>query len=87
MTAEISHLKTIGTSHRPVPKKIYTPSEYGLLAAVMTMETHLGTVQAYNALCDSAQRLRAVIEAGQAKQGAAMFATDPEFIFPLSDEA
>jgi hypothetical protein len=81
--AEIHQLKTVETTDRPAPKKIWRPCDYGLFGAVKSMETQVGTVEAYNKLCDAAEVLRARIDAGEGKQAAEMFAIDPKFIFPL----
>ncbi|MEI7297332.1 hypothetical protein WCQ02_34845 [Paraburkholderia tropica] len=38
----------------------------------------MGTVEAYNRLCDWAQSLKAKIDAGKAEQQNRLFATDPD---------
>ena len=82
--AEIHQLKTKETTERPAPVKIFRPCDYGLFGAVRSMETQVGTVEAYNKLCDAAAVLKARIDAGEGKQAAEMFAIDPKFIYPLT---
>lgn len=65
-----------------LPKRIMRPCDWGLIGAVRDMETQVGTVEAYNRLCEAAIRLRAKIDAGKAEAPAAMWLTDPKFIYP-----
>jgi hypothetical protein len=50
------------------------------------METQMGTVEAYNRLCDWAQSLKAKIDQGDAKAQHAMWATDPKYIYPAGGD-
>lgn len=61
---------------RPVkiPKRIYRPCDYGLMNAVMGLETQVGTIEAYNRLVAAAEQLRAQIDAGKAKAQNPLFA-------------
>jgi hypothetical protein len=70
------------TTERPAPKRIMRPCEYGLWNAVNSMETQMGTVEAYNRLCDWAESLKAKIDRGDAKAQHSMWATDPKYIYP-----
>lgn len=81
--SNVQQLPVVGTTDREPPKRIMRPAEYGLLGAVRNLETQLGTVEAYNRLCDVAARLKATIDAGEAKAQLSMFATDPAFIYPV----
>ena len=81
--AEIHQLRTAETTTRPAPAKILRPCDYGLLGAINGLVTQVGTVEAYNKLCDAAAVLKDQIDAGEGKQALAMFATDPKFIYPL----
>ena len=65
-----------------LPKPIMRPCDYGLWNAVRAMETQVGTVEAYNRLCQWAAQLHAKIEAGDAKAPHPMWLTDPKFIYP-----
>ena len=80
--AKIHQLKTAETTHREPPKKIVRPCDYGLYLAITAAETQTGTVEAYNKLCDWAEKLKAKIDAGQGLQCHAMWVTDPQFIYP-----
>lgn len=50
------------------------------------METQVGTVEAYNRLCDWAEALKAKIDRGDAKAQSHLFATDPKWIYPAGDD-
>jgi len=50
-----------------VPKRIVRPCDYGLLAAVNSLETQLGTIEAYNRLVEAAASMKARIDAGKTK--------------------
>jgi hypothetical protein len=71
-----------GMSERPAPRRIIRPCEWGLLGTVRDLETQMGTVEAYNRLCDAAQQLKAKIDRGDAEHQHKMWATDPKFIYP-----
>lgn len=81
--SKVEQLPVIGTSDCPAPRRIVRPCEWGLLGAVRDMETQMGTVEAYNRLCDAAQRLKAKIDAGEAQAQHKLFATDPKWIYPV----
>ncbi|WP_186145957.1 hypothetical protein [Burkholderia gladioli] len=70
---------------RAAPKRIMRPCEYGLWGAVKDMETQMGTVEAYNRLCDWAEHLKAKIDRGDAQAQNRLFATDPKMIYPAGD--
>ncbi|WP_156173852.1 hypothetical protein [Cupriavidus basilensis] len=80
--SDIRQLPVQGVAARPAPKKIVRPCEYGMYNAVKDMETQMGSVEAYNRLCEWAAHLKAKIDAGEAVQQHAMWATDPKFIYP-----
>ena len=83
--SNVEQLPVKATSDRSAPKRIMRPCEYGLWGAVKDMETQMGTVEAYNRLCDWAQSLKAKIDAGEAVQQNRLFATDPKWIYPAGD--
>lgn len=56
------------------PKRIMRPCDYGLRGAINSLETQLGTIEAYNRLAEAAHGLREKIESGEAKPQFAMFA-------------
>lgn len=78
----VEQLPVKGTSERPAPRRIIRPCEWGLLGTVRDLETQMGTVEAYNRLCDAAQQLKAKIDAGDAHAQGKMWATDPAWIYP-----
>jgi hypothetical protein len=80
--SNVEQLPVKGSSERPAPRRIIRPCEWGLFGAVRDMETQMGTVEAYNRLCDAAQQLKAKIDAGNAQAQHKMWATDPKFIYP-----
>lgn len=80
--ADIHQLKTNETTTRQPPVPILRPCDYSLLTAVNAMEIQVGTVEAYNKLCDAAAHLKAQIDRGDAKQAMTAYATDPAFIYP-----
>ncbi|MFP3708676.1 hypothetical protein [Paraburkholderia tropica] len=84
--SNVEQLPVKATSDRPAPKRIMRPCEYGLWGAVKDMETQMGTVEAYNRLCDWAQTLKAKIDAGKAEQQNRLFATDPDWIYPAGGD-
>jgi hypothetical protein len=83
--SNVEQLPVKASSDRPPPKRIMRPCEYGLWNAVKSMETQMGTVEAYNRLCDWAESLKAQIDRGEAKAQHSMWATDPNFIYPAGD--
>ena len=85
--SEIRQLPTAKETNRPAPKRIVRPCEYGLWSAVNDVETQMGTVEAYNRLCDWAQSLKAKIDRGEAKAQHPMWATDPKLIYPAGGGA
>jgi hypothetical protein len=70
------------TTDRPAPRRIVRPCEHGLALAIDQMEVEMGSVQAYNQLCDIAGRLKRKIDAGDGIAQHAMWATDPKMIYP-----
>jgi len=83
--SNVEQLPVKATADRPAPKRIMRPCEWGLLGTVRDLETQMGTVEAYNRLCDAAQQLKAKIDAGNAEQQHKMWAIDPKFIYPAGD--
>ncbi len=49
------------------PGPVWQPAQYGLINTVKDVEFQLGTVGAYNALVEHANRLYAKIKSGEAK--------------------
>lgn len=82
--SEIRKLPTSTDTNRPAPKRIMRPCEYGLIVTVRDLETQMGTVEAYNRLCDAAAKLKTKIDAGKAEAQGHLWATDPEWIYPAS---
>ena len=82
MADDIRQLPVVGVASRPAPKRIMRPCDWGLINAVYSMETQVGSVEAYNKLCDAAAQLKAKIDAGNGKAAHSMWATDPKFIYP-----
>lgn len=80
--SDIRQLPVTGVASRPAPARIMRPCEYGLLGAVRDMETQMGSVEAYNRLCDAAARLKRKIDSGDAVAQHSMWATDPKYIYP-----
>lgn len=56
------------------PQQIARPCDWGLQSAVQDAETQLGTIEAYNRLCQWAAHLKARIDAGDVKAQHPMFA-------------
>lgn len=52
------------------PKQILRPADYTLKLAVGSLETQLGTVEAYNRLCAAARGILARIETGETREPA-----------------
>lgn len=82
--SSVEQLPVKASTERPAPKRIMRPCEYGLWGAVKDCETQMGTVEAYNRLCDWAESLKAKIDRGDAKAQHPMWATDPKMIYPAS---
>ncbi|SEI41660.1 hypothetical protein [Paraburkholderia diazotrophica] len=80
--ADVKQLPVQGATSRPAPRRIMRPCEYGLWGTMRDLETQLGTVEAYNRLCDAAAALKAKIDSGNAQAQHKMWATDPNFIYP-----
>ena len=80
--AEIHQLETEQSTIRHVPAKIKRPCDYGLELAISSMETQVGTVEAYNKLCDAAEKLKEKIDGGKSKIAMIQFSTDPAWIYP-----
>lgn len=63
---------------RPVPpKRLMRPCDWGLVTAIMQLETQVGTIEAYNRLCEAAAQLHRKIKAGKAEAQNPLYATDP----------
>lgn len=69
-------------SDRVAPQRIRRPCEWGLIGTVRDLETQMGTVEAYNRLCDAAAALKSRIDAGEATAPAEIWLTDPKWIYP-----
>lgn len=67
-----------------LPVRIMWPCDYGLLGAVRDMETQIGTVEAYNRLCEAAARLKRQVDDGKAKIPHERWLIDPNWIYPAS---
>ena len=85
--SDVRQLPVVQETKRPAPKRIMRPCEYGLWNAVNSMETQMGTVEAYNRLCDWAESLKAKIDGGEGKAQHPMWATDPKMIYPAGGGA
>lgn len=81
--SDIRQLPVVGVASRPAPKRILRPCDYGLMTAVRGLETQVGTVEAYNRLCDAAQALKNKVDRGEAQAQSPLFATDPKWIYPI----
>lgn len=66
-----------GGPMRARPSRLKRPCDWCLDGAVGNLETQLGTVEAYNRLVEAAERLRARIEAGDARPQNLLYAVDP----------
>lgn len=58
----------------PIPRTITRPCDYGLMLTVDSLETQLGTIEAYNRLVKAAEQLRDRIDAGDSKPQNPLFA-------------
>lgn len=85
--SDIRQLPVPSETSRPAPKRIVRPCEWQLLSAVQALETQMGSVEAYNRLCDAAAKLKAKIDAGKGHAQHSMWATDPKWIYPAGDES
>lgn len=65
-----------GRAEVELPKRAMRPCDWGLLAAINSLETQLGTIEAYNRLAEAAHALKAKIDAGNAMPQHLMFAVD-----------
>lgn len=83
----VRKLQTTETTKRAPPKRITRPCDYGLYNAIRECETQVGSVEAYNKLCDAAEAMKRKIDAGRGKQALEFFSTDPAFIYPLGHNA
>ena len=63
-----------GRMEVPEPKRYMRPCDWGLRGAIFSLETQLGTIEAYNRLADAAHALRLQIEGGDAKPQNPIFA-------------
>lgn len=66
--------KPAGRPDQPLPAPIMRPCDWGLIGAIDALETQLGTIEAYNRLAVAAARLKAQIDAGNAKAQNPMYA-------------
>lgn len=65
--ADVVQWPKAGGEIAPLPRRIDKAADYGLLGAVNQMETQWGTIEAYNRLVEHCERLKAQIDAGEAK--------------------
>ena len=86
MTAEIKGFTGDSFPTRSQPKKIFRPCDYGLVIAVNGLETQVGTVEAYNRLCDAALMLKNKIDSGNSEKPHEIWLTDPEWIYPMGQK-
>lgn len=80
--SDIRALKTDSKPTEALPKRIARPCDYGLMAAVRDCETQVGTVEAFNKLCQHAAALKAKIDDGKAVAPHERWLTDPAWIYP-----
>lgn len=66
--------KVAGRADKSPPKPIVRPCDWSLKGAVISLETQLGTIEAYNRLATAAAELKAKIDAGQAQAQNPIFA-------------
>lgn len=81
----MSDVRALPVNSKPtaaLPKRISRPCDYGLLSAVNACETQVGTVEAYNKLCDHAANLKRKIDGGNAEAPHERWLTDPKWIYP-----
>lgn len=83
--SDIRQLPVPNETSRPAPKRVVRPCEWQLFSAVQALETQMGSVEAYNRLCDAALNLKAKIDAGNGHPQHPMWATDPKMIYPAGD--
>jgi hypothetical protein len=69
-------------TNRKAPNRIVRPCEWQLFSAVNALETQMGSVEAYNRLCDAAEAMKKKIDAGDGRAQHPMWATDPTMIYP-----
>lgn len=80
--SNVEQLPAKPSTDRPAPRRIMRPCDFGLISAVQALETQVGTVEAYNRLCDAAAQLKAQIDRGEAKIPYEKWSTDPDWIYP-----
>lgn len=84
---DIRQLPVASETNRPAPKRIVRPCEWELIGAIQALETQMGSVEAYNRLCDAALKLKAKIDSGKGRAQHPMWATDPKMIYPAGGDA
>ena len=80
-----SNVKALPVQAQPtgaLPRRIMRPCDYGLLSAVRACEIQVGTVEAFNRLCEAAAGLKRKIDAGDATAPHDRWLTDPSYIYP-----
>ena len=80
--SDVRQLPVPSETNRKTPKRIVRPCEWQLFSAVNTLETQMGSVEAYNRLCDAAEAMKQKIDAGKGCAQHPMWATDPTMIYP-----
>ncbi|MCA8237696.1 hypothetical protein [Burkholderia cenocepacia] len=85
--SDIRQLPVTQETSRPAPKRIVRPCEWELFNAVRSLETQMGSVEAYNRLCMAAEQLKAKIDRGEGKAQHPMWATDPKMIYPAGGQS
>lgn len=68
--------KVAGRPEAPEPRRLMRPCDWGLLNAIRSLETQLGSIEAYNRLADAAHALKAKIDAGKAEPQNPLYAVD-----------
>lgn len=66
-----------GRADRPEPRRLMRPCDWSLQTAVQSLETQLGSIEAYNRLADAAAEMRAKIDAGNAQPQNPIYAVHP----------
>ncbi|MBH9645088.1 hypothetical protein [Burkholderia vietnamiensis] len=85
--SDIRQLPVTQETSRLAPKRIVRPCEWELFNAVRSLETQMGSVEAYNRLCMAAEQLKAKIDRGEGKAQHPMWATDPKMIYPAGGQS
>lgn len=74
MSEVLAWPKATGVPAEP-PTRIMRPCDYGMLGTLHSLETQLGTIEAYNRVVEAANHLKTRIDAGYIKPQNPLFAT------------